>query len=314
MYGPREFGGCGLRDLFTEQGLDGIEQLIGHMRAQDKLGQLMEVLLSHFQLYSGYGTMSILENCKMPIEYLPQSWLSHLRSFLADIDGKVHIPNVWLPSHRREYDSFIMEDVNQLKMSTPKKRRVNDCRLYLGAITKSDLATADGTELDTRLLHGEARLTTTLIFPERPSPPEKGWKIFRSTTRRLYAAHRKGKMPKRLRLEYPLGRWYRLRHHTWCQWTFDEDKKILYEYDKEKRRLNILRYSPDQQGYTRTGATPKKLSKSAVPVRTVESNVVKLIGHRDSILPPRRSRKLNQAGPQSQLKVNVKGYRRASRV
>ena len=113
--------------------------------------------------------------------------------------------------------------------------------------------------------------------------------------RRLHAAHRKGKMPKRLRLEYPLGRWYRLRHHTWCQWTFDEDKKILYEYDKERRRLNILRYAPCQQGYTRTGATQTKLPKSAVPVRTMESNVVKLIGHRDSILPPRPSRVENES-------------------
>ena len=30
MHGPREFGGYGLRDLYTEQGVDGIEQLIGH--------------------------------------------------------------------------------------------------------------------------------------------------------------------------------------------------------------------------------------------------------------------------------------------
>ena len=164
-----------------------------------------------------------------------------------------------------------MEDVNQLKISTANKRRMNDCRLYLGAITKSDLATADGTELDTKLLGGTMRLTTTLVFPERPSPPARSWKVFRSTMRRLYAKHRKGKMPRRLRLEHSMGRWYRQRHHS--NWTLDEEKRILYEYDRDSRCLNILRYSPDQEGYARTGATQKKLPKSAVPVQTVESNV-----------------------------------------
>ena len=211
----------------------------------------------------------------------------HQRNFLKEIDGKIHIPNVWLPSHRREYDSFIMEEVNLLKMSTSNKRRVNDCRLYLRAITKSDIVTADGTELDTKLFDGTTRLATTIVFPNRPSPPAKSWKIFRSTMRRLYAKHKKGKAPKRLRLEHPMGRWYRMRHHTWCKWTLDEETKTLYEYDPYAQCLNILRYAPDQEGYTRTGATKQKVPKSAVPVQTVESNVVKIVSHRDSILPPR---------------------------
>ena len=251
-----------------------------------KLGQLMEALLSQVQLYSGYGTMSILETCKIPIEYVPDSWIMHLRTFLATMDGKIHIPNVWLPPRRRENDSFIMEEVNLLPLSTPNKRRVNDCRLYLGAITKSDLVTADGTELDMRLLEGRRRLATTLIFPDRPSPPATSWKIFRSTMRRLYAKHRKGKMPKRLRLEFPMGPWYQIQHHAWDRWMLDEGKNVLYEYDETKRCLNVLKYSPDQQGYSRTGASTKKMPKLAVPVQTVESNVVKLIGHRPSLPLP----------------------------
>ena len=54
MHGPREYGGYGLRDLFTEQGIDGLEQLIGHMRAQDKLGRLMEVFSLKLKLRFPY--------------------------------------------------------------------------------------------------------------------------------------------------------------------------------------------------------------------------------------------------------------------
>ena len=109
----------------------------------------------------------------MPIDYLPQSWIAHMRKFLTEIDGKIHIPEVWLPSHRREYNSFIMEDANTLKMSAANKQRVNDCRLYLRAITKSDIATADGTEIDVKLFDGKSRLATTLEFPNRLSPSQE---------------------------------------------------------------------------------------------------------------------------------------------
>ena len=98
--------------------------------------------------------------------------------------------------------------------------------------------------------------------------------------------HRKGKMPKRLRLEYPMGPWYQIQHHAWDRWMLDEGKNVLYEYDEMKRCLNVLKYSPDQQGYSRTGASTKKMPKLAVPVQTVESNVVKLIGCRPSLPLP----------------------------
>lgn len=57
VHGPIELGGLALPHIYTMQGVDKLNLLLGHLRLQDRTGQLIHADLSYLQLLSGSGTM-----------------------------------------------------------------------------------------------------------------------------------------------------------------------------------------------------------------------------------------------------------------
>ena len=104
--------------------------------------------------------------------------MASLRKFLASIKAGILLHDHGIPKVQRQGDSYIMDHILESKMFTPRQiRKLNYCRLYLQAITISDLTTTTGNALDPSKLVGHpllqsSRATWNSINQERPTKAE----------------------------------------------------------------------------------------------------------------------------------------------
>jgi hypothetical protein len=88
-----------------------------------------------------------------------------------------------IPPLQRVHDAHIMDIVLQSKKFTVAEiRRINYCRLFLQAVTLSDLATVDGQYVDASKLNGHPSLrssSTTLMHINQDHPSESKWSLWK---------------------------------------------------------------------------------------------------------------------------------------
>eukprot|EP00957_Ditylum_brightwellii_P108558 8280188-Ditylum_brightwellii.AAC.1 len=101
------------------------------------------IALNYVQLVAGSGA-PFLSEVKENRSYMLDSWLGHLQTFLCQCKGKITTPHAWIPAPQREYNQIPMDVFYSLKPSTLTIERLNTVRLYLGALTLSDIVTDDG--------------------------------------------------------------------------------------------------------------------------------------------------------------------------
>lgn len=75
-----------------------------------------------------------------------QCWIESLHDKLVDHKTQIQIDKPWHPKKRRENDQIIMDNVRQ-HLPVQYWGPVNQCRLYLKALTFADLITFDGTQI-----------------------------------------------------------------------------------------------------------------------------------------------------------------------
>jgi hypothetical protein len=114
---------------------------------------------------------------------MPGRWLSSLRTFLARIDGSIELEYSFLPPTQRAQDVYIMDMVLTSDNFTPKEIcLLNYCKLYLQAVTLSDLCLANGTVLDPNMLNGHLGAnssTSTWVHITQAQPNEGSWCLWR---------------------------------------------------------------------------------------------------------------------------------------
>jgi hypothetical protein len=86
---------------------------------------------------------------------MESKWLKSVQSNLQYVNGSIELDQKHIPGTKRIHDCYIMDAIlasNQF--SDQETQRINYCRLYLQAITLSDLTLASGTKLDLAMLCG----------------------------------------------------------------------------------------------------------------------------------------------------------------
>ena len=105
----------------------------------------------------------------------------------------------------RVHDEYIMDRIVHSHQFTPAQiRTLNYCRLYLGALTLSDLTTTTGRYLDQAKVAGRPSLmgsTSSWLKVHQESPSEAEWRVWKRANRLWSTAE--GKMIQ------PLGPWLR---------------------------------------------------------------------------------------------------------
>ena len=146
IYGPMAYGGANFRYLYMHQGVGQITTFIKHWRQPDTIsGKLLRCTMAWTQMTAG-TSYSILQRVYEVLPHLESRWLTSMRTFMADINATIELDETGVPSVQRQADKHIMDQILESnKFTAAQIRRLNYCRLFLQAITLSDITDASGT-------------------------------------------------------------------------------------------------------------------------------------------------------------------------
>jgi hypothetical protein len=158
LYGPARLNGGSLRPFATEQGVAQIQYLYKHWSSTLQLNSVQRIAVSWAQFHTGVS-WSIFYNVTTPLPHFVEShWLRSLRNFLCSIQGRLRLNATYVPALQRDYNTFIMDHVLQSQLFTAQQiRRINYCRLFLQAVTVSDITNASGSCLFKGILSGDTK-------------------------------------------------------------------------------------------------------------------------------------------------------------
>ena len=147
LFGPTKYNGGGFRPLSTEQGVGQLQFFVKNWTHTMEIGKLLRIAVAWAQVNTGVG-YPIFEHVIPSLPHFESKWLNMMRHFLRMIQGRLRLSETFLPEIQRVNDSFIMDHVLERgTFSPPEIRRINYCRLFLQAITVSDITDATGTNL-----------------------------------------------------------------------------------------------------------------------------------------------------------------------
>ena len=139
LYGPVELGGANFRLLWVEQGIRQATYFLRHWRQDTTVGKLLKCALAWAQLSIGVS-YSILDRTETELPHMESKWMSSLRSFLSKVGASLVLDEPQIPELQREGDEYIMDLILRSQKYKPHEiRKLNYCRLYLQAVTISDL-------------------------------------------------------------------------------------------------------------------------------------------------------------------------------
>jgi hypothetical protein len=152
-HGPLEMGGLNIIDLRTELGISNLKFLRNAIYTGSEAGKLLLISLKYTQLEAGVP-YNLLEKPHISIPYITPTWATSVRQFLYQHNITVNISDSLRIRYSNKFDQCIM-DSDAIKRYTPGQQRdINLVRLYIQALTLSDLSTSDGTAIREHYLQG----------------------------------------------------------------------------------------------------------------------------------------------------------------
>eukprot|EP00957_Ditylum_brightwellii_P062154 4717266-Ditylum_brightwellii.AAC.1 len=156
--------------LYKEQGALAIKHLIGHLREETITGNQIMIALSYAQLVAGCS-LPYLQEVTANSSYVPTSLLGNIRTFLRLCNGKLIVPNVWLPHTQRKYDQILMNVFKSTKPPSATLEQLNMVQLYLGVLTLADIVSDDGQYIQPWALTGCKEAKPMIPWPNQAMPP-----------------------------------------------------------------------------------------------------------------------------------------------
>jgi hypothetical protein len=95
IYGPTKFDGFRVQHLSMEMLSMKIDTVIVHLRANTQLGKAFCINLNYLQLTAGI-TEPVLES-SIPLTYIDNNCILHLRQICIGKEGKLEIQKIWIP-------------------------------------------------------------------------------------------------------------------------------------------------------------------------------------------------------------------------
>jgi hypothetical protein len=226
VYGNQYFGGIGILQLFAEQGMAQTLLFMRHIRAQTTIGKQIIIALRHYQLATGLIKSVLEDTRKVPYVQIP--WFDKFRQYLRNTSSTIQLSDTWCPEPQRDKDDSIMAKILAFpQFKTRDLATINACRLYLRVTQISNISSADGSRVLTRMLTGDYHRTeldtlrpTQIEWPHQEKPNKSSWKIW---TKALQAAicRENGQ------LFTPLGKWNKQIEYDWTYYLTSTDN-FLY--------------------------------------------------------------------------------------
>ncbi len=208
VFGPSEYGGLEMPELYTPEGIGQLWLLLGHLRLRYETASLILIDISYLQLIVGSSTLFFNLPFTMYGHSTDGGWLSSSWQFLNSIGFQLYIKQAQPPPLPRQNDIALMDYFVSLHLKPKLLRVLNRCRIYLQVIYLSDVCSADGSHILCPYKHGHrlpAR-TSALDWPYQPRPPATAWKQWISTLQHLESNNKLIKC---------LGNWVNSSHQQW---------------------------------------------------------------------------------------------------
>ena len=120
----------------------------------NQVGKAIQISLALAQVESG-KSFHLLEHPGSHIPYLTPTWITSLGTFLGSHHMAISQNNTPIATLCSDNDSLLMDSIQLAGMTVKEQRQVNQCRMYLGVTTVSDIATADGRMVSAETLQGQ---------------------------------------------------------------------------------------------------------------------------------------------------------------
>ena len=178
VHGPERYGGMGIKDLYTLQGIAHVKAMVDEGGTASPTGQLLQQVIEGHVLEVG-RSRGIFELPYAEIKQeLTYSWIQDTLQFLdktgISIQGETPNLQKW-----RENDSFLMDDITLAQgthITDADRKAFQRCRLYLQVNTLSDIVNGGGTHILTAAWR--VRKDWTLLsseaygWPYQPNPTQ----------------------------------------------------------------------------------------------------------------------------------------------
>ena len=156
--------------------------MLKHWTSTLKPGLSQRIAISWAQMNTGVGR-SILYDVETPLPHFESEWIRVLRNFLKVIKGRIRLDNTYIPAIQRVNDTHIMDHVLTSKQFKPSEIcQINYCRLYLQAVTVSDISNATGSRLFGGVQNGsttDVTSTSTWNHTVQARPDTSSWKLWK---------------------------------------------------------------------------------------------------------------------------------------
>jgi hypothetical protein len=198
IYGPSEYGGFGVRHLYTEMMGMKVESIVSHIRAGTELGTSFIININHIQLLSGIGEPIFMS--KADISYNPMNWLLHVRQFLWEINATMDIKDLWLPRIQCENDQFLMTAFVSMRTSKAELVILNNWRLYYKLILLSEICFASGQGIKPYYLEYDhdklpRNRSPNISWPVQGKPDEATFRIWKRYLRSCFLNYNNHRPP-----------------------------------------------------------------------------------------------------------------------
>ena len=261
VFGPEKYGGMAWESPVGMIVQEQIKLFIGSMRLQDTVGKLLGTQVTWLQLIAGTKIPVLQDSRTLP--YLPIGWITSLRDKLQNYDITIEISNYWVPQIQRENDKCIMEYVIH-HLPRWMWASINLCRLYMQAITITDITTFDGTTIPKEVYLVKAPYRQSQLnfpLPTKPTREQRShWQYFiRYITNQ------------NLELHVPLKSWRQTPHQVF-PYILDVRTKMIH---KKKRRKEWELYFPgnfNRKEYKSSNLRRKNLPKKWLPISVIQQS------------------------------------------
>ena len=258
VFGPAKYGGMEWENITVLTVYEKLKTLIGSIRLQDKLGQMILIKLDWLHLFAGVSTPLLTRRTIIP--YLPRGWLVGIHHLLVDTDIQVEIGDRWLPTPQRKDDRVLM-DIAHHSAPDWAWEGINRCRLFLQATTVADITTEEGTYIPKKIRQVKGHLRrSNLLFPVQLRPKKddiEQWQYLID----LISANGQ--------VFQPLGHWIR---HPDQQFPFlmNADRTIVYKRTDKHWQL-FGRQTRGSRRYVKMTMVVNTIPLDSLPVTVIES-------------------------------------------
>ena len=236
VHSPKEVGGLGIAPIYVLQGVAQIDKILHHFRKQDKIAKLLAISLQYAQLEYGTGEC-ILNSSEFHEDDIKDTWVKSVAVFLQYCSSSIDLPSKIIFYKQRKNDEFIM-NTDKADLLKSAYQEINDCRIWLRAMTISDITTQDGIKIEKWALRGLKQCPSVYKWQDITYPSSKAWKSWRRFISRTYMLDNQ--------LMQPMQEWLNVKPHIRHQHIYNPTTRKIITINEQNTITTYSQYTTYQ--------------------------------------------------------------------